>query len=72
MKPIGWGTENGSKDHTTSVMDGCQDQAWTKDKLMDPIGLEGFINYYLSCTNAKSYEKNRQWKLMYNLYQDLL
>lgn len=48
---------NGSKDHTASAVDGCQDQAWTMDKLMDGTGLEGSINHYLNCTNAKSYEK---------------
>lgn len=48
---------NGSKDHATSAVDGCQDQAWTMDKLMDGTGLEGSINHYLNCTNAKSYEK---------------
>lgn len=48
---------NGSKDHPASVMDGCQDQTWTTNKLMDGNGLEGSINYYLNCTNAKSYEK---------------
>ena len=54
---------NGSKDHTTSVANGCQDQSWTTDKLMDGTGLEGSINYYLNCKTAKSYEKGEiRWR----------
>ena len=48
---------NGSKYHAASAMDGCQDQVWTMNKLMDGTRLEGSINYYLNWTNAKSYEK---------------
>lgn len=54
---------NGSKDHTASVANGCQDQSWTTDKLMDGTGLEGSINYYLNCKTAKSYEKGEiRWR----------